>query len=171
MHCTKFYFIKFVNGGSMYAQFPFVISIARRDDVEVAGWTMDQRRSGFYQRRVLSPHDPPIVRRLMRSSDYPEPCWHVKDPFLSITLVRGSSSKQNRCTEGCSKLKRSVDMTSSRINGLNIRTNASPKRDRTIDHSCGKWTTSQLNTAECDVKMHKTKPKLNFNRLLGATGK
>ena len=34
--------------------------------------------------------------------------------------------KQNRSTEGCSKLKRSVDMTSSRKNGLNIRTIASP---------------------------------------------
>ena len=39
--------------------------------------------------------------------------------------------KQNRSTEGCSKLKRSVDMTSSGNNGLNIRTNASPKWDRT----------------------------------------
>ena len=35
--------------------------------------------------------------------------------------------KQNRSTEGCSKLTRSVDMTSSGKNGLNIRTNASPK--------------------------------------------
>ena len=35
--------------------------------------------------------------------------------------------KQNRSAEGCSKLKRSVDMTSSGKNGLNIRTNASPK--------------------------------------------
>ena len=40
-------------------------------------------------------------------------------------------NKQNRSTEGCSKLKRSVDMTSSGKNGLNIRTNASPKWDRT----------------------------------------
>ena len=40
-------------------------------------------------------------------------------------------TKQNRSTEGCSKLKRSVDMTSSEKNGLNIRTNASPKFDRT----------------------------------------
>ena len=39
--------------------------------------------------------------------------------------------KQNRSTEGCPKLKRSVDMTSSGKNGLNIRTNASPKWDRT----------------------------------------
>ena len=35
--------------------------------------------------------------------------------------------KQNRSTEGCSKLKRSVDMTSSGKNCLNTRTNASPK--------------------------------------------
>ena len=34
-----------------------------------------------------------------------------------ITMV----SKQNRSTEGCSKPKRSVDMTSSGKNGLNIR--------------------------------------------------
>ena len=39
--------------------------------------------------------------------------------------------RQNRSTQGCSKLKRSVDMTSSGKNGLNIRTNASPKWDRT----------------------------------------
>ena len=39
-------------------------------------------------------------------------------------------NKQNRSTEGCSKLKRSVDMTSSGKNGLNIRTNASPKWDK-----------------------------------------
>ena len=39
--------------------------------------------------------------------------------------------KQNRSTWGCSKLKMSVDMTSSGKNGLNIRTNASPKWDRT----------------------------------------
>ena len=42
-----------------------------------------------------------------------------------------NQEKQNRSTEGYSKLKRSVDMTSSRKNGLNIRTNASPKWDRT----------------------------------------
>ena len=35
--------------------------------------------------------------------------------------------KQNRSTEGCPKLKRSVDMKCSGKNGLNIRTNASPK--------------------------------------------
>ena len=40
-------------------------------------------------------------------------------------------AKQNGSTEGCSKLKRSVDMTSSGNNRLNIRTNASPKWDRT----------------------------------------
>ena len=39
--------------------------------------------------------------------------------------------KENRSTEGYSKLKRSVDMTSSGKNGLNIRTNASSKWDRT----------------------------------------
>ena len=37
-------------------------------------------------------------------------------------------AKQNKSTEGCSKLKRPVDMTSSGKNGLNIRTNASPKK-------------------------------------------
>ena len=36
--------------------------------------------------------------------------------------------KQNRSTKGCSKLIR-FNMTSSGINGLNIRTNTSPKWD------------------------------------------
>ena len=40
-------------------------------------------------------------------------------------------TEQNGSTEGCSKLKVSVDMKSSGKNGLNIRTNASPKWDRT----------------------------------------
>ena len=39
--------------------------------------------------------------------------------------------EQNRSTKGWLKLKRSVDMASSGKNGLNIRTNASPKWDRT----------------------------------------
>ena len=39
------------------------------------------------------------------------------------------TTKQNRSTEGCSKLKRSVDMTSVGMNGLNIRTKASSKWD------------------------------------------
>ena len=49
-------------------------------------------------------------------------CFHSFDNY---------KTKQNRSTEGCSKLKRSVDMTSSGKNGLNIRKNASPKWDRT----------------------------------------
>ena len=49
--------------------------------------------------------------------------------FYSFKLAK--FGRQNRSTEGCSKLKRSVDMTSSGKNGLNIRTNASPKWDRT----------------------------------------
>ena len=54
----------------------------------------------------------------------------IANLFL-FCYVRDFMSKQNRSTEGCSKLKRSVDMTSSGKNGLNIRTNASPKWDRT----------------------------------------
>ena len=50
--------------------------------------------------------------------------------YAKLTIIY-HISKQNRSTEGWSKLKRSVDMTSSRKNGLNIRTNASPKWDRT----------------------------------------
>ena len=38
--------------------------------------------------------------------------------------------KEQNSTEGCSKLKSSVDMTSSGKNGLNIRTNASPRQDQ-----------------------------------------
>ena len=48
-----------------------------------------------------------------------------------VEAKRNGVIKQNRSTEGCSKFKRSVDMTSSGKNGLNIRTNASPKWDRT----------------------------------------
>ena len=59
----------------------------------------------------------------------------IKTLMLSVigfeVEFKGISEKQNRSTEGCSKLKRSVDMTSSGKNGLNIRTNASPKWDRT----------------------------------------
>ena len=51
--------------------------------------------------------------------------------YLVLDSLREFLHKQNRSTEGCSKLKRSVDMTSSGKNGLNIRTNASPKWDRT----------------------------------------
>ena len=40
-------------------------------------------------------------------------------------------AKQNRSTEGCLILQRSVDMKSQGKIGLNIRTNASPKWDRT----------------------------------------
>ena len=49
--------------------------------------------------------------------------------------------RQNRSTEECSKLKRSVDMTSSGKNVLNIRTNASPKWDIT---RCRKFYTEFL---------------------------
>ena len=48
---------------------------------------------------------------------------------LSMYIIKWAK-KQNRSTEGCSKLKRSVDLTSSGKNGLNIRTNASTKWDR-----------------------------------------
>ena len=48
-----------------------------------------------------------------------------------VQKVIETRQKQNRSTQGCSKLKRSVDMTSSEKNGLNIRTYASPKCDRT----------------------------------------
>ena len=41
------------------------------------------------------------------------------------------TKKQKRSTDGCWKLKKSVDMTSSGMNGLNMRTNASPIWDRT----------------------------------------
>ena len=59
----------------------------------------------------------------------------IIDSGLDIVGIAEShlreNDKQNRSTEGCSKLKRSVDMTSLGKNGLNIRTNASPKGDRT----------------------------------------
>ena len=50
--------------------------------------------------------------------------------ICTMNLIYPVSIK-NRSTNGCSKLRRSVDMRSSWKNGLNIRTNASPKWDRT----------------------------------------
>ena len=43
-----------------------------------------------------------------------------------MLLHKNAIAMQNRSTVGCSKLKRSVDLTSSGKTGLNIRTNASP---------------------------------------------
>ena len=51
--------------------------------------------------------------------------------LLFVDEAASDAERQNRSTEGRSKLKRSVDMTSSGKNGLNIRTNASPKWNRT----------------------------------------
>ena len=53
-------------------------------------------------------------------------CLYQNGKWFLVWLV-----KQNSSTEGYSKLKRSVDMTSSGKNGLNIRTNTSTKWDRT----------------------------------------
>ena len=61
------------------------------------------------------------VNLSVRLSSY---CQNTVNIYSSVIT---SNSKQNRSTEGCSKLKRSVDMTSPENNGLNIRTNASPK--------------------------------------------
>ena len=44
--------------------------------------------------------------------------------FEILQFIVKMACKHNRSTEGCSNLKRSVDMTSSGKNGLNIRTNA-----------------------------------------------
>ena len=50
--------------------------------------------------------------------------------IMSKTVKLACIMKENISTKGCSKLKRSGDKTSSVINGINIRTNASPKWDR-----------------------------------------
>ena len=60
-------------------------------------------------------------------------CLQSERPNSTVGKKANSNTEQNRSTEGCSKLKRSVDMTSSGKNGLNIRTNASPKWDRMSD--------------------------------------
>ena len=52
---------------------------------------------------------------------------HKSFRYISSLSRHRKTHKQNRSTEGCSTLKRSVDMTSSGKNGLNIRTNASHK--------------------------------------------
>ena len=53
------------------------------------------------------------------------PSYGKIGPELVSMKTISPTSKENRGTEGCAKLKRSVDMTSSGKNGLNIRTNAS----------------------------------------------
>ena len=50
------------------------------------------------------------------------------EPNMPMQNENMYPTKQNRSTEGCSKLKRSVDMTSSGKNGLNIRTNANTRQ-------------------------------------------
>ena len=45
-----------------------------------------------------------------------------------IVEIRRMKQNTRRSTEGCSKLKRSVDLTSSGKNGLNIRTNAETRQ-------------------------------------------
>ena len=81
---------------------------------------------------VPSPFWDLLMLQLLRPNSSNLPClcstFHLEYPLV---LSRFCSNKQNRSTEGCSKLKRSVDMTSSGKNGLDIRTNASPKWDRT----------------------------------------
>ena len=53
------------------------------------------------------------------------------DKEILHKILKYAYLKQNRSTEVCPKLKRTVDMTSSGMNGLIIRTNASPIWDRT----------------------------------------
>ena len=73
----------------------------------------------------------PIARRLSRKLLKQGYIWErLKSSFRKCYGQCRDLVKQNRSTEGCSWLKRSVDMTSSGKNGLNIRTNASPKWDR-----------------------------------------
>ena len=83
-----------------------------------------------------------LMLQLLRPNSSNLPClystFHLEYPlvlsrFCSHTnrkLKEKRHQKQNRSTQGCSKLKRSVDMTSSRKNGFNIRKNASPKWNR-----------------------------------------
>ena len=56
--------------------------------------------------------------------------------------MQGNSiNRQNRSTEGFSKIERSVDMTRSGTNGLNIRTNAREKgRDLTQPYDKSPYT-------------------------------
>ena len=68
------------------------------------------------------------IKRLLHLLGLLENMWQklvyycLQDMFVKHYAL--TAAKQNRSTEGCSKLKRSVDMTSSGRNGLNIRTNA-----------------------------------------------
>ena len=89
-----------------------------------------QLRTSLFDKRDINVN---ITTFYLRSSNtQSSPAYGI---FISqlIRYARTCSSYayQNRSTEGCSKLKRSVDLTSSGKNGLNIRTNASPKWNRT----------------------------------------
>ena len=57
--------------------------------------------------------------------------WSMEVLIYWYKNLKIDDEQQNRTKEGCSKLKRSVDITSSGKNGLNMRTNASPKWDKT----------------------------------------
>ena len=86
--------------------------------------------------RILNDILIPDQQWLPNQTDFPSISWHWyraggNDSLKTFSNYNKLCTKQNRSTEGCSKLKRSVDMTSSVKNGLNIRTNASPKWDRT----------------------------------------
>ena len=59
------------------------------------------------------------------------PVPRVRCSKMCCRVIYTTQKKQNRSIEECSKLKRSVDMTSSGKHGVNIRINASPKWDRT----------------------------------------
>ena len=54
---------------------------------------------------------------------------YSRNIYRHFNQYPSAKNKQYRSTEGCSKLKRSVDMTSSGKNGLSVRTNAIPNRD------------------------------------------
>ena len=85
-----------------------------------------RKRSKSFLRKFYSQYG---YHQTIFSPPLPNVTWHSGTWSYTVTL--SIDRKQNRGTEGCSKLKRSVDMTSSGKNGLNIKTNASPTWDRT----------------------------------------
>ena len=64
--------------------------------------------------------------------------------YITIYVCVPHFKEQNRGAERCSKLKRSVDMSSSGKNGLNIWTNASPKMGQDLYALVGCWSSVSI---------------------------
>ena len=75
---------------------------------------------------LLAPWSRQVLSTIYRERAYQYTTNNQLETPTCLLTLPPCLIKQNRSTEGFSKLKRSVDMTSSGKNGLSIRTNTSP---------------------------------------------